>query len=228
MLSKLKNESHMGKTTMKAMTKIAIVATGILSLGTLTACQTTTAPQQKDPRSFKGNDHKRMSPEQRAAFKEHHAERKQAFQQMKTACDGKAVGTPIQIKAGERVIDGTCNIHFKADRKEMKQARAEQSSMHKGDRSKRGEHHPMRGEVRGFNQHRTEPLTDAKRAELTKAYDLRLAQRQATQQAISKACVGQNDGKAVQIKIAEKSVSGTCEVRFYPKAAPSVVTQKAI
>lgn len=213
---------------MKAITKLAIVTTGVLSLGALTACQTTTAPQQKDPRSFKGHEQKRMSPEQRELRNQHHAERKQLFEQVQKACDGKTVGAAVQVKVGERVIDGTCNINFKADRKDMKQARTEQRAMHTGDRSDRGEHRPMRGEMRGFNQNRTEPLTDAKRAELTKAYDQRLAQRQATQQAIAKACVGQTDGKAVKIKIAEQTVNGKCEVRFYPKALPVVAAPKAV
>lgn len=196
---------------MKAMTKIAIVSTGLFSLGALTACQTTTTPQ-KDPRSMKGHEQKRMSPEKREAFKQHKAERKQAFAQMQKACDGKAVGSAVQVKAGERTIDGTCIIKFKADRKEMKHVR--------------GEHRPMRGEVRGLDQKRGEPLTNAKRAELIKAYDLRLAQRQAQQQAIAQACAGQTDGKIVQIKMGEKSVNGKCEVRFQPNSAPALATNK--
>ncbi len=40
-----------------------------------------------------------------------------------------------------------------------------------------------RGQFRGMHMHRGEPLTDAKRAELTQQYDQRLAQRQAREQA---------------------------------------------
>ncbi len=42
--------------------------------------------------------------------------------------------------------------------------------------------------------------TDAKRAELTKQYDQRLAERQARQQAMRTACQGKTHGKAVQVK----------------------------
>lgn len=218
---------------MNAMTKIAMLTTGLISMGALTACQTTTAPQEKDPRHFK-NHHKqdRMTPEQRELYKQKRTERQQMFEQVKKACDGKAVGTAVQIKAGEQVINGSCEIHFKADRKDMKHMRGEHRSMqgqhHGGMKGEdRAKHQPMRGEVRSFKPNRGEALTDAKRAELTKAYDQRLAQRQAQQQALAKACVGQSHGKAVQIKVGEKTVNGQCLVRFHPEKMLNQASTKA-
>lgn len=207
---------------MNAMTKIAMLTTGLISMGALTACQTTTAPQDKDPRHFKAH-HKqdRMTAEQRELYKQKRTERQQMFEQVKKACDGKAVGTAVQIKAGEKVINGSCKIHFKADRKDMKHMRGEHRSL-------QGQHHGvMRGEVRSFKQNRGEALTDAKRAELIKAYDQRLAQRQAQQQAMAKACVGQSHGKAVQIKVGEKMINGQCQVRFHPQQMTNQATTKA-
>lgn len=216
---------------MNAMTKIAIFTTGLISMGALTACQTTTAPQDKDPRHLKAH-HKqdRMTPEQRELYKQKRAERQQMFEQVKKACDGKAIGSAVQIKTGEKVMNGSCEIHFKADRKDMKQMRGEHRGMkgehHGAMKEHRTKHQPMRGEVRSFNQKRGEPLTDAKRKELTERYDQRLAQRQAQQQAMAKACVGQSHGKAVQIKIGEKTVNGQCQVRFHPEKVVTQATTK--
>lgn len=202
---------------MNAMTKIAMLTTTIISMGALSACQTTTAPQDKDSRQFKGHHHDRMTPEQREQFKQHRAERKQMFEQVKTACAGQTAGTAVQIKTGDKVINGSCEIQFKVDRKDQKQMRGEHRAM-------KGEHRQMHGEARGFNHKRGEPMTDAKRQQLTAQYAQRLATRQAQQQAFAKACVGQTHGKAVQIKLGEKTVNGQCQVRFYPEkvATPAV------
>jgi len=98
---------------------------------------------------------------------------------------------------------------------------------------KRGEHPPMRGdqadrgEFRGMHMQRGEPLTDAKRAELTQQYDQRLAERQARQQTATKACQGQTDGKAVQLKVGTQTVDGKCIVHFQPKAPVSAPNKAA-
>lgn len=193
---------------MKQMTKIALIGASVLSMGALTACQSTTAPKDNDhgrimKQHHHGDHDRRMSPEQREHFKQMRAEQRQVFADMQKACDGKATGSTVQVKAGDKNIDGTCTMVFKADRQDMKKAR--------------GEHRPMRGDIRGQMQ-RGEPLTDAKRAELTKQFDQRLAERQAKQQAIMKACQGKTDGSAVAIKVGEQQISGKCELRFQPKA----------
>ena len=210
---------------MNAMTKIAMLTTGLMTMGALTACQTTTAPQDQDPRHLKAH-HKQanMTPEQRELYKQKRAQRQQMFEQVKKACDGKAVGSAVQVKSGEHTIDGTCIITFKADRKEMKHVRGEERGM-KGEH--RASHQPMRGDVRSFNQSRGEPLTDAKRKELSERYNQRLAQRQAQQQAVAKACLGQTHGKAVQIKVGEKTINGHCQVRFHPEKMMNQVVNKA-
>lgn len=194
---------------MKAMTKVALVSASLLSMGALTACQTTSVPQ--DAKQFKKHEH-RMSPEMREKHQAHKAERKAFFEQAQKACDGKTAGQAVQVKVGDKTIDGSCVIQFKADRKDMKQVRGEHRGM-------RGEHRPMRGDLQSKNfRHgdfkRGEPLTDAKRAELTQQYAQRLADRQAKQQAFAQACFGQTDGKAVQIKVGDKTVNGQCHVRF--------------
>ena len=190
---------------MNHMTKIALAAAGILSMGALTACQSANTAKDTDhPQRVHGQKHDRnMTPEQREQMQEMRAERHEVMSQMKQACDGKAAGAAAQVKAGGQTINGTCAMAFSMDK-------------------------PERGEFRGMHMQRGEPLTDAKRAELTQQFDQRLAERQAKQQAIAKACLGKADGAAVQIKAGGQTIDGKCEVRFQPKmpaqpAAPAPV-----
>lgn len=219
------------------MIKIALVSASVLSIGALTACQSTHTVKGKDSDHARmmhdhhqKHDHK-MTPEQREQFQQTRAERKQVFEQIQKACDGKSVGQFVQIKAGDKTIDGTCSMRFKADRQDMKRMHKEMMGMHgemKGTQMKDG-HHPMRGEMKGMQGMRMqhgEPLTDAKRAELTKQFDQRLAQHQAHQQAMLKACQGQPNGKAVQVKMGTHTINGKCEVRFQPKAPMAPVAAK--
>lgn len=213
---------------MNNMTKMALVGASVLSMGALTACQSTSTPKDAEHgrmmKQHHGDQDRRMSPEQREHFKQMRTEQRQVFAEMKKACDGKAVGSAVQVKAGDKAIDGTCTMTFNADRKAMKQEMKNARGEHK---PMRGEHRPMRGDMRGQMQ-RGEPLTDAKRAELTKQFDQRLAERQAKQQAIMKACRGKTDGSAVAIKVGEQQINGKCEVRFQPKAhvAPTTAPVK--
>ena len=216
---------------MNSMTKIALVGASVLSMGALTACQSTNTVKDTD------NDHARMmhdhhqkhdrkmTPEQREKFQQARAERKQVVEQIQKACDSKAAGTAVQVKAGDKTIDGTCVMTFKADHKAAKHMRGEHRSM-------KGEHRPMRGDINSMQMKRGdinsmqmkrgEPLTNAQRAELTKQFDQRLAERQAKQQAILKTCQGQTDGKAVQVKAGAQTIDGKCAIRFQPKAPVAV------
>lgn len=202
---------------MNSMTKMALVGASVLSFGALTACQSTNTAKDKDSdqtRMMHGhhqNYERKMTPEQRQQFQQARTERKQLVEQIKQACDGKAAGTAVQIKAGDKTIDGTCVMTFKADHQAMKKMRAEQQQM-------KGEYRPRRGEMKGMHMQHGELLTDVKRAELTRQFDQRLAQRQAKQQAMLKACQGQAPGKAVQLKVGAQSIDGKCEIRFQPKA----------
>ena len=204
---------------MNSMTKIALVSASLISMGALTACQSTNTVQDKDgdhPRMMRDHHQKHernMTPEQREQFQQARAERQQIMRSMKTACESKAVGSAVQIKAGEKTINGTCVMLFTPDRAEMKKMWLE--------------HRTMQGEMKGMPMMQYhEPLTDAKRAELTKQYDQRLAQHQAHQQAMFKACQGKANGTAVQVKVGTQSMNGTCEVRFQPKAPAAPVTAK--
>lgn len=199
---------------MQTMTKIALISASVLSMGALTACQSTSnvpsnVPSNDHPHMMKHHEGKKqhLTPEQREQFKAKRAERMQFAKQLQQACDNKAVGSAVQIKTGDKTIDGTCKMVFKADRKEMK-----------SHRDMKAEHHPMRADMRRGLMH-GEVLTDAKRAELTKQFDQRLAQRQAHQQAMLQACQGKKDGTAAQIKMGEQTINGKCHVRFQPTAS---------
>ncbi|WP_425918883.1 hypothetical protein [Acinetobacter sp. TSRC1-2] len=211
---------------MNSMTKIALVGASVLSFGALTACQSTNTVKDKEGdharmmHSHHQKHERKMTPEQREQFQQARAERKQMIEHIKQACDGKAVGSAVQIKAGDKTIAGTCVMTFKADHQAMKKMRAEHHQM-------KGEHRPMRGEMKGMRMQQGGPLTDAKRAELTRQFDQRLAEHQAKQQAMLKACQGQPNGKAVQVKVGAQSIEGKCKVRFLPQA-PVTVTPSPV
>ncbi|TQR66025.1 hypothetical protein E2K73_08660 [Acinetobacter sp. RF15A] len=202
---------------MKAMTKVGLIGASIVSMGLLSACQSTSqVPDSKEhPHMMKHHEQHaakkahQLSPEQREHYRAMRTERMQLGKQMQQACEGKTIGSTVQVKAGDKTIEGQCNIFFKADRKEMKQ---------RGEfRGMRGEHRPMQGNFRG-GMNGADVLTDTKRAELVKQYDQYLAERQALQTAFARACQGQAPGKAVQVKIADQTINGQCMVRFQPKA----------
>lgn len=208
---------------MKAITKIALISASVLSMGALTACQSTSnVNEQKDHsrmmKHHEGQKQHRLTPEQREQFKAARAERMQLHKQIQQACDGKAVGSAVQIKAGDKTIDGQCKISFKPDHKGITGQRGEFRSM-------RGEHRPMRGEFRG-GMNRGEALTDSQRAEIVKQYDQRLSERQALQTAFANACKGQTHGKAVQVKAGTQTIDGQCIVHFQPNA-PIKMTKAA-
>jgi len=208
---------------MKAMTKIALISASVLSMGALTACQSTNnVNEQKDHsrmmKHHEGQKQHRLTPEQREQFKAARAERMQLHKQIQQACDGKAAGSAVQIKAGDKTIDGQCKISFKPDHKGMKGQRGEFRGM-------RSEHRPMRGEFRG-GMNRGEALTDSQRAEMVKQYDQRLSERQALQTAFANACKGRTHGKAVQVKAGTQTIDGQCIVHFQPNA-PIKMTKAA-
>lgn len=199
---------------MNNMTKIALIGASVLSMGALTACQSTANTKDTDSsrmmKDHHGKNERKMSPEQREQFKQTRTEHRELRKQIQTVCDSKAVGTNIQVKAGGKTIDGTCAMTFKAEHKKL-------------DKQSRDNHQPMRGELPKGDFKRGEPLTDAQRAELTKKFDQRLAEKQAIQQAIAKACQGQKDGKVVQIKAGAQTLDGQCKVRFQPTASTKAV-----
>lgn len=211
---------------MNSMIKIALVGTSILSLGALTACQSSHSVKDNDHARMMKDHHPRherkMTDEQREQFKQARHERKQVFEQIQKACKSKAAGTAVQIQAGEKTLEGTCSMTFKPEHKTGQKMRGEKYSM-------KDEHRPMRGEMHeGMHMQHDQPLTDARRAELTQQFDQRLAERQAIQQAITKACQGQTHGKAIQIKVGVQTIDGQCEIHFQPKAPVAAPVKSAL
>lgn len=190
------------------MTKVALMGVSVLGLGSLTACQSMSgAEDDRSQRMTKKHDaqhDRKMSPEQREQYKQARAEKREVMKNVRTACDNQAIGSTVSIQAGEKSITGVCAMTFKPEHK-------------KGEKK---DHHPMKGEMKGsmpMHMNRSEPLTDEKRAELTKQFAQRLAERQAFEQAQMKVCAGQKGGAKVQIKAGTQTIDGKCEVRFQPK-----------
>lgn len=185
---------------MKAMTKIALITTGILSMGALTACQSTQAPQtDKNSHSMMhGKHHHKMSPEQREKMQKMREQRKALHEQMQKACDGQAIGHNTQIQIGDKSIDGSCNLVFQPDHKAM-------------GKMKHHMHHHQDSHMKMKN------MTDEQRAELKQKFEQKRAERKAQWQAIQQACAGQTAGKAIQVKFGEKMIDGQCVVKFQPQ-----------
>ncbi|SPL71653.1 hypothetical protein [Acinetobacter stercoris] len=181
---------------MNSLTKIALVSASILSMGALTACQSSSTPKN-GPEGRHMMGHHKMSPEQREQFKQMRAERHEFMKQAKSACDNKAVGSSVQIKAGDKTVDGTCAINFRPDRDSMKDIRLQDK--HKGMRFKRGQE-----------------LTAEQKAQI----DQKRAERKAKWEAIQSACANQTNGKQIQVKLDDKLINGQCFVHFKPNARP--------
>lgn len=193
---------------MKAMTKIALVTASLLSMGALTACQSTQGPKEEHQGRMMGghhHDHKKMSPEEREQMKQMRAQHKEMRKQMQNACDGKAIGQAVQVKAGDKTIDGTCNIVFKADRKtkdEMK-SRFGQDKDH--------------GRMMRHDGSRMNEMTEEQRAQIQQQFEQKRAERKAQWDAVQKACAGQPADKAIQVKLGDKLLDGKCVVKFQPQ-----------
>ena len=107
---------------MNNVSKIAMLTATILTMGSLAACQSTSAPDPMHDRPMMDGAHGKhfkrhpLTPEQRAEMQQRRAERQAQFEQIQQACVGKTVGQAIQVKVGDKTIDGTCQIRFKPNK----------------------------------------------------------------------------------------------------------------
>lgn len=211
---------------MPSMTKLALVTTGVLSMGALTACQSTPTPQDVSPKAHSHQKHhadsrgQHLTPEQREQFKQARAERQQVMRQIQQACEGKAAGQTVQIKANDKSINGSCQVRFVPDREAMKNARAQFAKDGKFAKDRKLSPEIMAQHRAESRAKRAEPLTEAQRAEKKKQFEQRIAQHKVHQQALQQACQGKTAGQSVQIKVGEQTLSGQCKVVFQPQVQP--------
>lgn len=205
-----------GVVTMKAMTKIALVSAGIISMGALTACQSSQSPKEQHGRMMDHHAHK-MSPEQREEKKQMRAEHREFKKQLKTACDNKAVGTAISFQVANKTIDGSCVVNFRPDGDAMKLLRDAKNADHIKDKANRPDFHLKRGQELTAEQ---KVQLDQQRAERKAQFEQKHAERQVKWEALQSACAGQSNGQQIKAKIDDKLIPGTCFVHFKPNAAP--------
>ena len=104
---------------MNKFSKIAVLAATIATMGSLAACQST-SPQERSASHMMGEGsygkyfkkHHKLTPEQRTEMEQRRTERQAQFEQIQQACAGKAAGQAIQVKMGDKTIDGTCQMRF--------------------------------------------------------------------------------------------------------------------
>lgn len=215
--------TNLGYTTMKTMTKMVLVSASVMSMGALTACQSTNNMSERDGRHAQKMEkkHADFTPEQREKMKLMHAQRMELKQKTQQACEKQAVGSTVEIKVGEQTIQGTCDIRFYPER--SAKAKGKNPKEHR-DGEKRMMHE-RQTDGRYSAGLRGEPLTDAKRSELVKLYDQRLAEKQATENAFRQACNGQTNGQKVKIKLGEREINGQCLVKFKPSKPVKAAAQ---
>ena len=192
---------------MKTMTKIALVGASLLSMGALTACQSTQSVQDKGadhPRKMMGDKHdRRMTPEQLERKQKLREQRQAERQGILEACKTQTLGQPLEFKFDDRTVQGQCHLVFQADKDQLKKWRSTQAQFKDG-----------REHRREFK--RGEKLTEEQRAEKQKLREQVKAERDAQRQAITTACQGKSHGQNLQIKLGEQSINGQCQVRFKP------------
>ncbi len=186
--------------------KFGLATAGLCSLVALTGCQ---SQPQKPNRGGDGARYDMPRGEQSRHYQGRAGEHGMMKKQLKHACEGKAVGSTVQVQRRAQTISGQCELAFRADRDSLKQWKNTQ-------RSTATQVAPM---------NRDQVMTDAQRATLTQQFDQRLAQQQLYQRAVHAACQNQTAGKAVKLQVGSQSINGTCQVQFKPnlaKAQPSV------
>ena len=193
---------------MKAMTKIALVTASLLSMGVLTACQSTQGPKEEHQGRMMGDHHghNKMSPEEREQMKLMRAQHKEMRKQIQEACNGKTIGQSVQVKAGDKTLEGTCNIVFKADRKAMKEMK--QNFRQEGKEN---------GRMMRHDGPRMNDMTEEQRAQIQQQFEQKRAERKARWEAVQKSCVGHPAGQTIQVKLGDKLLDGQCVVKFQPQ-----------
>lgn len=99
---------------MNAFAKVLLVSATLLSMGTLTACQSMTQPHDPAMQAGPQDPHHRHHRGPRMSEQEM-AKHKAEFEQFKQACSNQAVGAKVQVKLEDKTIAGTCELHFKPD-----------------------------------------------------------------------------------------------------------------
>jgi len=109
---------------MKMTAKIALFSAAIVTMGSLAACQSTPQTSNSDHHMMQDGPrdghhrmkHREFTPEQKAAWEQHRAERKARFEQIQKACEGKANGQAVNVQVGDKTLEGTCNLRFEPKR----------------------------------------------------------------------------------------------------------------
>src|SRR5574343_178533 len=98
---------------MNLFAKVALVSAVILSMGTLTACQSMTKPHDPPMQAGPQDPHHRHHAPRMS--EQDMAKHKAEFEQFKQACSNQPVVAKVQVKLADKTIAGTCELRFKPD-----------------------------------------------------------------------------------------------------------------
>lgn len=186
--------------------KCSLLAVGAMSLLMLGGCQINLGQPDSNSKMHHQQMHKSKGhhSDERKYSSHHrmHEHRHAAFAAMQKACVGQTVGSTTAVQFKDQSLSGQCELVFKPQPL-SKEQRAALKNQPKSDSPR-------------TMLKKDEPLTDAKRAEMVKQYEQRLIERQAKQTALTNACKGQSDGKALTIQFGKQQQQGTCQLMFKP------------
>lgn len=112
-----------------------------------------------------------------------------------------------------------------ADRADRKEMRGDDMRRHNKDHHKGFDH--KHGKDGRDHDGRRFDKRKALTAEQKAAMQTRRAERQATMQALQKACEGKA-GQTISVKVGEKTFDGTCQVRFKPTRMDKTIADQKV
>ncbi|TCM68120.1 hypothetical protein EC844_106103 [Acinetobacter calcoaceticus] len=207
---------------MQTASKLALISFSVLAALTLSACQSTqsTPVNSAEPQHRSGHHHDRsqMTDAQKQHWQQQSAGRKQLFNQMQQACDGKKLGQNLQLQVADKTISGQCQLMFKPEARVGTELHTRQHQPHTMRMQDQNQH------PQGRDKHNQAPVDpqnmsaeQIQQRELRQQqFALRRAERQQKWQALQNACNGQTVGKNIQAQIGDKTLNGQCVVKFKP------------
>lgn len=202
---------------MNTLSKIAIATATLLSMGALTACQSTaTRPDQPQQGHHLRHGHQ-MTPQEQE-------QRRANFEQMKQACDGKNAGDAAQVSFKDKTISGQCQLSFRPNPPPAGQAMpqprdgqpAPQNAQLPPPQDGQPAPAPQNGQLppppqNGANGQPPMPPKD---------HMMKHHKHRGDFKAFQHVCDGRTAGQALKVTFKDKTVFGTCEVQFRPDHRP--------
>ncbi|WP_343595675.1 hypothetical protein [Acinetobacter sp.] len=180
---------------MNTLSKITIATAALLSMGALTACQSTA---NRPDQPTRGSHHHPLTDQEKE-------QRRANFEQIKQACNGKSVGDSAQVTFNNgKTITGQCELGFRPTPPAGQMA-PQNAPMPAPNAT--GDQPPMPAPNVTGDQPPMPPKDQAMMRHHKHRGDFKVFQH---------VCDGRTAGQALKVTFKDKTVFGTCEVKFRP------------